>query len=148
MPEHSASSPDIDTRMGGWTGVGYGDIEIGSALPARVFVITPDDMRRFRQCLGEPPREVAEGEPVPVFLLNELKTLKAHLRLPPGVLHAREELVLEHGVVVGETLETRVRIADKYIRNGKRFVVVEQAVHRAQDQRRAVTVRHVLYWPC
>jgi hypothetical protein len=81
-------------------------------------------------------------------MLNELRVLKQHMKLPPGVLHAQEELHLAAPAYADEPLTIEVSIQDKYLRNNKRFVVVAQRVERTSDATLIMTVRHTLYWPC
>lgn len=147
MPSAADSAPAVDTRMGGWSGVGYEEIEVGRTWPPRTVVITPDMLARYFRCIG---RADAPGPrtPVPAFMLNELRVLKTHMKLPPGVLHAQEELHLSAPAFADEALTIEVSIRDKYLRNGKRFVRVAQQVRRAADAAPVMTVLHTLYWPC
>lgn len=147
MQEQQSAKPDADTRMGGWVGVGYDELEVGRHFPPQAMPLSAEDVACFYRCLGE-DRKPEAGMRIPAFLLNELRALKSQMRLPPGVLHAQEELTMLSAARVGEPLQTAVRIADKYIRNEKRFVVVEQVVTCATDNRSILNVRHILYWPC
>ena len=133
--------------MGGWSGVGYDDIEVGQAWPPEVVVITPDMLERYFRCIGANVAPTPHT-PVPAFMLNELRVLKSHMKLPPGVLHAQEELQLAAPAFAGEPLTIEVSIRDKYVRHDKRFVLVAQAVCRAADAAPIMTVLHTLYWPC
>jgi hypothetical protein len=49
---------------------------------------------------------------------------------------------------LGEPLVVSITIANKYIRNDKRFIVFDQHVRCTVDQRSIMTIKHVLYWPC
>jgi hypothetical protein len=80
--------------------------------------------------------------------LNELRALKSQMRLPPGVLHAQEEIEMFSAARVGEALTTSITVEKKYIRNDKRFIVFDQHVRCAADQRSIMKVKHILYWPC
>ena len=86
--------------------------------------------------------------PIPAFMLNELRVLKQHMKLPPGVLHAQEELHLSAPAYADEPLTIKVTIQEKYLRNNKRFVVIAQRVERIADAALVMTVFHTLYWPC
>lgn len=148
MQEQQSASPVADTRMAGWVGVGYDEIEVGRRFPPQPLSISIEDVACFYRCLGENRPKPEAGTRIPAFMLNELRALKSQMRLPPGVLHAQEELTMSSAARVGEALQTAVRIADKFIRNDKRFVVVEQDVTCATDQRAILNIRHILYWPC
>lgn len=140
--------------MGGWDGIGFDAIEVGQAYEAYPLQIGAEDIAAFHGCLGEALEQIGPGTRIPFFLLNELRALKSRMRLPPGVLHAQEELQMKSAARLGEPLFTHVRVADKFIRNGKRFVVVEQDVRAGADGqannggRGVLLVRHILYWPC
>ena len=134
--------------MGGWTGTCYDEIVVGQTFPPYPIEIDAGALQRFHSCLGENRPTPAPGTRIPAFLLNELRALKSQMRLPPGVLHAQEEITMASAARLGEPLETTVRIAEKYVRNQKRFVVVEQHVRCASDCRLIMHLKHVLYWPC
>lgn len=140
------STPEPDRRMGGWTGVGYDDIRPGTTFPPQLIPITADHIVDFYKCLGEVRPAPVAGTRVPSFLLNELRALKSQMRFPPGVLHAQEEIEMHSPALLGETLTTTVTISEKYIRNHKRFIVIDQHVHA--DERSVMKVKHILYWPC
>lgn len=140
--------PEPDRRMGGWIGVGYDDIVVGHQFPPHPLPVDPDDIVRFYACLGEVRPSPEIGTRVPSFLLNELRALKSQMRLPPGVLHAQEELEMFSAARVGEALTTTITVEKKYIRNDKRFIVFDQHVRCAADQRSIMKVKHILYWPC
>ena len=140
--------PAPDRRMGGWTGVGYDDIAVGQSFPSQPLPLTADDVARFYRCLGEARPAPETGTRVPSFLLNELRAMKNQMRFPPGVLHAQEEIEMFSAARLGEPLTTTITIANKYIRNDKRFIVIDQHVRCADDQRSIMTIRHILYWPC
>jgi hypothetical protein len=137
-----------DRRMGGWTGVGYDDIRVGLDIPPYELRIEAADVARFYRCLGEVRPAPKAGSRIPSFLLNEIRAMKSGMRLPPGVLHAQEDLEIIGAAYLGEALTVSVTIADKYIRNGKRFVVVLQHVRAASDQRSIMKIHRILYWPC
>ena len=142
-----ANQPAIDSRMGGWTGVWYDDIALHQSWPPHPVCIHSEQLARYLRCIGRTDAVTART-PVPAFMLNELRVLKQHMKLPPGVLHAQEELHLASPAYADEPLTIEVSIRDKYLRNNKRFVVVAQRVERAADAALVMTVLHTLYWPC
>lgn len=144
-PPSAPPAPPVDERMGGWTGVPFDALDVGRVFPPYPLRIDAEDLRRFHACLGR--TEVASRR-LPTFLLNEIHAFKASIRTPPGVLHAAESVVQHTAAVVDEDLEVVVRIADKYVRNQKRFVVIEQRVRRAADGSAVLDVHRTLYWPC
>lgn len=142
------SMPEPDRRMGGWTGVGYDDIAVGRKFPPQLLPIAASDIARFYRCLGEVHPAPEIGTRIPAFLLNEIRALKNQMKFPPGVLHAQEEIEMHSATRLGERLTTSITITNKYIRNDKRFIVIDQHVRCAGDQRSIMTIKHVLYWPC
>ena len=136
---------DPDRRMSGWTGVPFADVKVGQTYPLRRLIRDAKQVERFCAIAGWTG---AVPDHVPAFLLNELRTLKEFLKLPPGVLHAREELSLSSPAEIGEDLEVAVEIADKFIRNDKRFVVFVQTIRSAGDGRQIMSITRTLYWPC
>lgn len=139
---------EVDRRMGGWVGVTYDNISVGHTAEQQPLSITEDDLVRYYQCLDEKRPAPSPGTRIPSFILNEMRTFKNQLRFPPGVLHAQEEIEMQSAARLGEPLQVKLVVADKYLRNGKRFVVAEQHVSCATDQRPVMKIRHILYWPC
>jgi hypothetical protein len=142
------SEAEPDRRMGGWTGVGYDDIRVGLEIPPYELRIEAADVARFYRCLGEARPAPEIGSRIPSFLLNEIRAMKSGMKLPPGVLHAQEDLEMIGPARLGEALTVSVAISDKYIRNGKRFIVLQQHVQAASDRRSIMKVHRILYWPC
>jgi hypothetical protein len=140
--------PEPDRRMGGWSGIGFEDIAVGQTFPPQSLPVTADDIARFYRCLGETRPSPQTGTRVPSFLLNELRAVKNQMRFPPGVLHAQEEIEMHSTARLGEPLIVSITIANKYIRNDKRFIVIDQHVRGANDQRSIMMIKHILYWPC
>lgn len=134
--------------MGGWEGTGYDEIEVGRIFPPYPLVVDEAALAAFHDCMGNSDAPIGPGSRVPAFLLNELRAFKSYVKFPPGVLHAQEELHMYDCARLGEPVVTVVRVADKYIRNDKRFIVVEQRVQAGAERRDVVLVRHILYWPC
>lgn len=134
--------------MGGWSGTGYDSVEVGRTFPTQTLPIDVNDLTRFYKCLGHDAPWIKPGCRIPAFILNEFKILKSQMRFPPGVLHAQEEIEMLSAARLGEPLTVEISIADKYIRNEKRFIVVQQHVKCASDSRSVAKIKHTLYWPC
>lgn len=66
---------------------------------------------------------------------------------PTGVLHAREKVRLLAPVYPGEELEASVLVKDKYLKNDKRFVVLEITVRKLENARIALVAERSLVWP-
>jgi acyl dehydratase len=50
-------------------------------------------------------------------------------------------------VYPGEELEASVRVKDKYLKNDKRFVVLEITVRKLENARIALVAERSLVWP-
>ena len=59
----------------------------------------------------------------PLFILDAI--LKSIPGRPPGGVHARQELEFGVPIRVGDVLTTTVRIADKYLKRERRYVIQE-----------------------
>ena len=135
------------SALGGWRGIAFDEIRIGDEWAVRDFTVEAEDVRRFDACLGIAERRDGPLR-VPVFLLNEFRTIKGRIVLPPGVLHASEEVEVQRPVMTGSALRAAVRVKDAVIRNGKRFVVLEQEVCEAGRDDPALCITRTLFWPC
>lgn len=138
---------DAAAAMGGWEGVAFADLRPGDLHFRREFTVGIEELRRFRACLGESV-EGPGPHRVPAFLLNEFRTVKAGMRLPPGVLHASERVEMRRAVLVDEPLVATVEVSDCYIRNGKRFVVMRQELSTPAAPGPALRITRTLFWPC
>jgi hypothetical protein len=78
------SMPEPDRRMGGWTGVGYDDIEMGLTYPSQPLPVSAEDIARFYRSIGEARPAPEVGTRIPAFLLNEIRALKKQMKFPPG----------------------------------------------------------------
>ena len=66
--------------------------------------------------------------------------------MPDGLLHARETLELHAPAYPGDRLSLTLRVKSKYIKNDKKFVLMEHEITRVDDQRRIMTVDRLIVW--
>lgn len=110
----------------------YDELVVGSVFPEQPveFAVTAEVAAGYRaiaeQSLlpqGAPP---AEGDAVPPSLAAlYIRGAQNALRGPPGGVHAKQHFTFLRPVRIGDTLHTSLTIADKYERNGRRYVVSE-----------------------
>jgi hypothetical protein len=137
----------------------FADLEEGRTYPPFRFSIDADTYRTFRQCVVAGPLQRADGTPVegsggaaarrPLspFVLNNFRAMRAVIKLPNGVLHAREALVLRGAVFEGDELEMVITIKSKYRKNEKNFVLLEQRIARAGEAAPVMSIERTLVWP-
>ncbi|MBD9383059.1 MaoC family dehydratase [Achromobacter sp. ACM02] len=136
----------------------YDDFEIGRLFPPSRYSIGAADSDAFigtfehtpvldgsgRAVLAQGGAPVRSVHPV---LVGSFQPQHAAFAWPIGVLHAREKVRLLAPVYPGEELEASVLVKDKYLKNDKRFVVLEITVRKLENARVALVAERSLVWP-
>lgn len=137
----------------------YDDFAVGHAFPPFRYRIDSADNDAFIATFDHTPVQDASGSAVlsparrpPVrvahpTLVGSFQPQHAAFAWPVGVLHAREKVSLKAAVYPGEFLQATVRVKDKYIRNEKRFVVLEITSQKEETGKLALVVERTLVWP-
>ncbi|CAB3848390.1 MaoC family dehydratase [Achromobacter denitrificans] len=137
----------------------YDDFEIGRLFPPSRYSIDAADSDAFIGTFEHAPlldgsgRAVSgQGGDAPVrsvhpVLVGSFQPQHAAFAWPTGVLHAREKVRLLAPVYPGEALEASVLVKDKYLKNDKRFVVLEITVRKLENARVALVAERSLVWP-
>jgi acyl dehydratase len=137
----------------------YADFEIGRPFPPCRYSISAADSDAFIGTFDHSPVLDAAGRAVPAdgaaaavrsvhpVLVGSFQPQHAAFSWPVGVLHAREKVRLMAPVYPGEELEASVRVKDKYLKNDKRFVVLEITVRKLENARIALVAERSLVWP-
>ena len=114
--------------MGDWRR--YDDLLVGSVFPEEpvAFAVTAEVVAGYRaiaeRSLVGSEAGPADGEGVPPMLAAlYIRGAQDALRGPPGGIHAKQHFTFLRPVRIGETLHTLLTIAEKYERNGRRYVV-------------------------
>jgi acyl dehydratase len=122
------------------------NIEVGEEFGPLETVISDHDLKSYAYavddfhswCMQTPP---LGGRVVPPALLSialfNLFFVKYDRRLVNG-LHAREELQLFGPVMLGQQVGFHARVADKFVKRGEQYIVVEG---RASDDRGGTLIR-------
>ncbi|WP_153139268.1 hypothetical protein [Paraburkholderia agricolaris] len=136
----------------------FADLQEGQTFSPYCFTPSADDEAIYNQCVRIPSLTradgtavVAEGDaeraPLSPFMLNTFKAMRAAINMPNGVLHAREQIVLQAPAFVGEALEAVLSVKSKYLKNDKRFVILELAITRVADRQPIMNIERRLTWP-
>lgn len=80
-------------------------------------------------------------------LAGSFQPQHAAFKWPTGVLHAREKVRLTAPIYPGEALEACVTVKNKYVKNDRRFIVLEISVHKLENDRLAMIIERSLVWP-
>ena len=136
----------------------FDDLEVGRSYPPYRFTPSRADRDAHAACAvtlglrradgalvapdGAPPDEWLSP-----LMLNTFKALRAAIRMPDGVLHAREQITLVQPVAVDVPLAIVLTVTEKYSKNDKRFVVMDHVVTRESDGARIMSFKRRLAWP-
>ena len=69
-----------------------------------------------------------------------------HHRMPPGGILAKQEMQFLGPFYVGDTLQVRARVTERFTKKERNFVTIESVVERAKGEEVAV-VRVTAIWP-
>lgn len=136
----------------------FDEIEVGRSFEPYRFTPTREDKALHGACTAAGVLRRADGAPVEAasgcsdevvspLMLNTFKAIRAAINMPDGVLHAREEITLHAPARVGEELMAVLTIKEKYLKNDKRFVVIDHLISRAADGEPVMLVERRLAWP-
>jgi hypothetical protein len=137
----------------------FADFEEGRKYPAFDFVVSEAQVQAFENCFSAGPLTRRDGtkveaiaapesrRPLSAFLLNNFHAIRANMKLPNGVLHARENLKLYAPAYAGEALQLTMTVKSTYRKNDKPFVELEQVIVRPADNVKIVSFERTLFWP-
>ncbi len=122
----------------------YDDLVLGTQLPTHARVFTTEEVERYRAA-AQMQTDPYEGA-IPPLLLNGTRALKDSLpgTVPPGGLHAFDRLAVDAWVHPPTEVRTSIRVADRYVKRDRRYVVFEQAIEG--DGVRLLTSRGGMTW--
>jgi acyl dehydratase len=69
-----------------------------------------------------------------------------HHRMPPGGILAKQEMQFLGPFYVGDTLQVRARVTERFTKKERNFVTIESVAERAEGEQVAV-VRVTAIWP-
>ncbi|PKO70702.1 MAG: hypothetical protein CVU22_00960 [Betaproteobacteria bacterium HGW-Betaproteobacteria-16] len=137
----------------------YEDFSVGHEFPPYYYCVEAADNDAFIGTFDHEPVKHSngivvldpEGNPsvraAHPTLVGSFQPQHAAFSWPVGVLHAKEKVSLLATVYPGEALKAIVTIKDKYIKNDKRFVVLEITSQKQETGKVALVVERTLVWP-
>ena len=113
----------------------YVNLSIGDVVSCREFVLDLDTVSEYVAAVGDrsnvfEPESVSPMVPPMAIGALSLRGVLDDLGIPPGTLHAGQEMEVFDSVLVGETLKCRATIAQNSVRRGVRLVGVKMDVVR------------------
>ncbi len=127
--------------------LGYEDISVGLPLGPLRYRVSPELVRANLAAVGQPVPACYEEsghlmiEPG-LYVRHGIRLLRDRFRTA-GVIHARAEVNLQRPARAGQVLTVTGRVADKYVRRDRRYVVVESAT-RDEEGREVSRERNTL----
>ncbi len=111
----------------------YEAVEAGQRLGPIRYRVDPELVRSHLQAVGQPmpafltdPATAAPLIEPGIYARNYMRLLRADFRVE-GAIHARAELALKRPARAGQLLTVTGRVAEKYFRRGRPYVVLESA---------------------
>lgn len=114
------------------------DIAAGQELGEVRFQLDPSRVQGYIAAIEDRSELYHKSNLVPPTAVAALgvRAILEELALPPGTLHAAQELTMHRAIAVGEEVSCMARVAQSSKRQGWQFVVVEYTF--ADDGGRAV----------
>src|SRR5690606_13829042 len=136
----------------------YDDVEIDFCFPPHHYSVAGSDNDEFLNLFAYSPLKISGDKelglpsqhvvrPIHHVMVGSFQPQHAAFAWPTGVLHAKEKMTMTAPVYAGEKLESRSCVKTKYIRNEKRFVVLEMQIKELETITMALTVERTLVWP-
>ncbi|MBN9425887.1 MAG: hypothetical protein J0H09_05220 [Burkholderiales bacterium] len=114
---------------------------VGDAAPPVTVAVTQEQVERYAAAVGRPAAAAAGRAAVPLLLVRAYAPLRrrelvAHMqaRYPAHPTPAiKWQCQMLGNVRVGDVIDSVTRVADKYERNGRRFLKWEVLAHRGAE---------------
>ena len=124
-------------------------LDVGYEFPASSYELEPLVVAKYLEAVG---RLSEQNSPAPEFVppmaiaAYTMNAVAKSFALPPGSIHASQELELLKLVPVGTTIDCRGRVAQK-VNRGKLNLLVIELEARNQDRERVLSGRATLVVP-
>lgn len=137
----------------------FADFQIGQKFPAVQYTVSSQEADKFlttyehsqvRDAQGHVLSDVQKSaavRPVHPLLAGSFQLQHAVFGWPFGVLHAREKITLHKPVYAGEPLEAMLEVKNKFIKNDKKFLIIQIEIRKVEGKYHALTVERTLVWP-
>jgi acyl dehydratase len=136
----------------------YEDLQLGREFPVFEYPITRELLDKFIAATSDDrplyrDEELCrkQGLPFPLAptglagIFGRLSYLQHH-RMPPGGVLAKQEMEFLRPFYVGDTLQVRAKVTERYSKKERNFVTIESVAERAGGEKVAV-VRVTAIWP-
>lgn len=140
------------------TGLTIDEIEVGHTFSPLVFPVDEeliakyvdtvedrDPVHRDPSCAGRSGYRGVVAPPT-IAALYVLKAYRTDWAPPPGGVHLRQRFRFYRPIMGGDVLCVQASAVDKYVKNGKRFLVIESIAHN-QDGAQVVWSETTSFWP-
>lgn len=134
----------------------YEDFTEGQGFEPFLFRVTAEDVSVLHNCINLRQVTGPDGQAlaapgtdktrVPPFLLNSFLPMRARIRMPDGLLHARETLKTHGFAQVGDELQTVMTVKARYEKNNRKFIELEHVVSRVADGQPIMTFDRTIAW--
>jgi 3-hydroxybutyryl-CoA dehydratase len=134
------------------------EMEVGHIFSPLVFPIDEELITKYADTAGDrdpvhrdPSCARSAGyrgivAPPTIAALFVLKAYRTDSVPPPGGIHFRQRFKFHHPIVAGDVLSVQASVVDKYVNNGRRFLVIESTA-RNQDGVRVAWSESTSFWP-
>jgi acyl dehydratase len=136
----------------------YEDLPLGKEFPVFEYPITRDLVEKFIHATNDDnPLYTDEELSKKQGLLSALAptglagifgrlAYLQHHRMPPGGILAKQEMQFLGPFYVGDTLQVRARVTERFTKKERNFVTIESVAKRGENERVTV-VRVTAIWP-
>ncbi|MCU7370071.1 hypothetical protein PEC18_04100 [Paucibacter sp. O1-1] len=131
----------------------FDDIVVGTKFLPHTFEIDQDVVNQFAgtfKVAAVPTQADANASwdaAVNPVLVASFQPMKHAFSWPTGVLHAKESIRTLGAIPVGSPLTAVVSIANKYEKNGRKFVEVNLLIGSGTPRVDVIEVSRTLVWP-
>lgn len=106
----------------------YDELEIGEEFAPLEFTIPEERVKQYIEVFDDPHDWLREKDPkVPPFIssMDVIRPIFEKYGIAPGTVHAKQEVEMLKAVKPGQKLISKSRVADKYIKRERKYVVFE-----------------------
>jgi acyl dehydratase len=123
------------------------DLDKGYEFPPTAFELSPDWIDEYTTATQDASRETLGSDVVPPMAVAALsvRAMLENASLPPGSIHAAQELAFHGAAHTGDTVTVNARIASRGQRAG--WVLMGVALEVSLDSAQLVTGRATLSFP-
>lgn len=134
----------------------YEDFAEGQSFEPFLCRVSADDVAALTNCINLNKITGPDGKVLPApesddtrvspFLLNSFLPMRARVKMPDGLLHARETLRMHGSAQVGDELKTVMTVKARYEKNNRKFIEFEHAVSRVADGQPIMSFDRTIAW--